>query len=238
MRSLQSWLRQSTGRKPRRPRSILPTSSQRGCGVVPKRWLSTEAQHPSKRRGYLRLLHSIPAVISLFFSNQLHVVLDSCAVVTALRRQALKALIWLEQVVVGVTPQVLAVMLTDIAMKDHERHKAPHERSTERELVRQLDSQTKVSAAFILASVSSCKLFIYWLYDRPPARAVSAFFHSPGLVGCGQVPLAPRCSRDAVRRALGAHRWWRPRCHCTNLHRAAGEACGSREGASTRVCRD
>lgn len=48
-------------------------------------------------------------------------------------------------VVVGVAPQVLAVMMTDIAMKDHELHKAPHERSTERELVQQLDPQTKVS---------------------------------------------------------------------------------------------
>ena len=46
---------------------------------------------------------------------------------------------------IGVAPQILAVMLTDVAMKDHERHKAPHERNTEREMVRQLDPQTKVS---------------------------------------------------------------------------------------------
>ena len=48
-------------------------------------------------------------------------------------------------VVVGVAPQVLAVLLTDIAMKDHERHKKPHERNTERELVQEPDPQTKVS---------------------------------------------------------------------------------------------
>eukprot|EP01043_Picozoa_sp_COSAG02_P008246 COSAG02_NODE_260_length_26771_cov_3110.350817_17_plen_96_part_00 len=50
-------------------------------------------------------------------------------------------------VVVGVAPQVLAVMLTDVAMKDHERHKAPHERNTEREMVWQPDPQTKVSVS-------------------------------------------------------------------------------------------
>lgn len=93
----------------------------------------------------------------------------------------------------GVTPQVLAVMLTDIAMKDPERHKAPHERNTERELVRELDSQTKVSAAFTLASVSY-QFIISWSYDRPTPLTVSASLRSPGLVGCGQVPLAPRGS--------------------------------------------
>jgi hypothetical protein len=49
-----------------------------------------------------------------------------------------------EGIVVGASPQVLAVALTDIAMKDHERHKPQHERSTERRMVRQLDFYTKV----------------------------------------------------------------------------------------------
>ena len=66
-------------------------------------------------------------------------------------------------VVMGVAPQVLAVMLTDVAMKDHERHKAPHERNTEREMVRQLDPQTKVSVYLrvaLLAFVNRLRVIV------------------------------------------------------------------------------
>ena len=47
-------------------------------------------------------------------------------------------------VVEGVSPLVLALVLTDIEMKDHERNKPDHERSTERKLVQQLDLTTRV----------------------------------------------------------------------------------------------
>lgn len=111
-------------------------------------------------------------------------------------------------VVVGVSPQVLAVMLTDIAMKDHERHKAPHERNTEREMVQQVDPQTKASSYLTPHSVLSISL-----------HASNFFTVAAGMVGSGQFSVALGRSRDAVRRALGGHGRRQQGHHCTDLHR-------------------